>query len=227
MREIIILDLQKSSSAFVPVIYLRARRGDSRSLSRTFQILDDGEPVNLTDCTVSFMAENAGGSPIMEEVESADQSGIFTYRFPDAVAAVRGSVTMAYFRVKGEDYVASTNSLSIEVLDNVDLTNEVTGAYVPMLDRIIEASTEMAANAEAITSQATQAINACTEITEDATEAEQARVAAEALRVQAEAQRVSNYNAKMAEWELAVLGLTNGITVNEKGQLCTSVIRQA
>lgn len=227
MREIIILDLQKSSSAFVPVIYLRARRGDSRSLSRTFQILDDGEPVNLTDCTVSFMAENAGGSPIMEEVESADQSGIFTYRFPDAVAAVRGSVTMAYFRVEGEDYVASTNSLSIEVLDNVDLTNEVTGAYVPMLDRIIEASTEMAANAEAITSQATQAINACTEITEDATEAEQARVAAEALRVQAEAQRVSNYNAKMAEWELAVLGLTNGITVNEKGQLCTSVIRQA
>lgn len=227
MREIIILDLQKSSSAFVPVIYLRARRGDSRSLSRTFQILDDGEPVNLTDCTVSFMAENAGGSPIMEEVESADQSGIFTYRFPDAVAAVRGSVTMAYFRVGGEDYVASTNSLSIEVLDNVDLTNEVTGAYVPMLDRIIEASTEMAANAEAITSQATQAINACTEITEDATEAEQARVAAEALRVQAEAQRVSNYNAKMAEWELAVLGLTNGITVNEKGQLCTSVIRQA
>lgn len=227
MREIIILDLQKSSSAFVPVIYLRARRGDSRSLSRTFQILDDGEPVNLTDCTVSFMAENAGGSPIMEEVESADQSGIFTYRFPDAVAAVRGSVTMAYFRVEGEDYVASTNSLSIEVLDNVDLTNEVTGAYVPMLDRIIEASTEMAANAEAITSQATQAINACTEITENATEAEQARVAAEALRVQAEAQRVSNYNAKMAEWELAVLGLTNGITVNEKGQLCTSVIRQA
>lgn len=227
MREIIILDLQKSSSAFVPVIYLRARRGDSRSLSRTFQILDDGEPVNLTDCTVSFMAENAGGSPIMEEVESADQSGIFTYRFPDAVAAVRGSVTMAYFRVEGEDYVASTNSLSIEVLDNVDLTNEVTGAYVPMLDRIIEASTEMAANAEAITSQATQAINACTEITEGATEAEQARVAAEALRVQAEAQRVSNYNAKMAEWELAVLGLTNGITVNEKGQLCTSVIRQA
>ena len=227
MREIIILDLQKSSSAFVPVIYLRARRGDSRSLSRTFQILDDGEPVNLTDCTVSFMAENAGGSPIMEEVESADQSGIFTYRFPDAVAAVHGSVTMAYFRVEGEDYVASTNSLSIEVLDNVDLTNEVTGAYVPMLDRIIEASTEMAANADAITSQATQAINACTEITEDATEAEQARVAAEALRVQAEAQRVSNYNAKMAEWELAVLGLTNGITVNEKGQLCTSVIRQA
>lgn len=227
MREIIILDLQKSSSAFVPVIYLRARRGDSRSLSRTFQILDDGEPVNLTDCTVSFMAENAGGSPIMEEVESADQSGIFTYRFPDAVAAVRGSVTMAYFRVESEDYVASTNSLSIEVLDNVDLTNEVTGAYVPMLDRIIEASTEMAANAEALTSQANQAINACTEITEDATEAEQARVAAEALRVQAEAQRVSNYNAKMAEWELAVLGLTNGITVNEKGQLCTSVIRQA
>lgn len=227
MREIIILDLQKSSSAFVPVIYLRARRGDSRSLSRTFQILDDGEPINLTDCTVSFMAENAGGNPIMEEVESADQSGIFTYRFPDAVAAVRGSVTMAYFRVEGEDYVASTNSLSIEVLDNVDLTNEVTGAYVPMLDRIIEASTEMAANAEAITSQATQAINSCTEITEDATEAEQARVAAEALRVQAEAQRVSNYNAKMAEWELAVLGLTNGITVNEKGQLCTSVIRQA
>lgn len=227
MREIIILDLQKSSSAFVPVIYLRARRGDSRSLSRTFQILDDGEPVNLTDCTVSFMAENAGGSPIMEEVESADRSGIFTYRFPDAVAAVRGSMTMAYFRVEGEDYVASTNSLSIEVLDNVDLTNEVTGAYVPMLDRIIEASTEMVANADAITSQATQAINACTEITEDATEAEQARVAAEALRVQAEAQRVSNYNAKMAEWELAVLGLTNGITVNEKGQLCTSVIRQA
>lgn len=226
MREILTLDLQKSPNDFTPVVCLRARRGDSRSLSRTFQILDGGEPVDLTDCTVTFMATNAGGFQIIEEVEAAEQSGILTYTFPEAVAAVRGSITMAYFRVQAETWTGSTNSLRIEVLDNVDLTSEVTGAYVPMLDRIVEAATEMAANADEITRQATSAINACAEITETATNQEAERVAAEALRVQAEADRVLNYNAKMEEWQRAVLGLTNGITVNGKGQLCTAVIKK-
>lgn len=223
MREIITLDLQKSATQFMPVVCLRARRGDSRSLSRTFQVLDGGEPVNLADCTVSFMAENAGGFPVMEEVAQKDQSGQITYRFPDAVAAVRGSITMAYFRVTGEGFAASTNSLRIEVLDNVDLTSDVTGAYVPMLDRIIEQSQEMAANADEITRQATSAINACTAITGTATAQEQARVEEEARRVQAEAERAGNYTQKMAEWERAVQALTNGIAVNDKGQLCVAV----
>ena len=223
MRDIITLDLQKSSTQFMPIVSLRARRGDSRSLSRTFQLLDGGEPLDLTDCTLSFMAENAGGHPVMEEVTEKDQSGQFTYTFPEAVAAVRGSITMAYFRVVGDSFTGSTNSLRIEVLDNVDLTNEVTGAYVPMLDRIIEQSTEMAANADEITRQATASINACTAITETATEQEQARVEEEAKRVTAEAERASNYSQKMAEWEKAVLGLTNGLTVNDKGQLCVAV----
>lgn len=223
MREILTLDLQKSSIQFMPVIALRARRGDSRSLQRTFQIMDDGVALDLTDCTVSFMAENAGGFPIMEEVVDKGQGGQFTYRFPDAVAAVRGSVTMAYFRIVGRDFTGSTNSLRIEVLDNVDLTDAVTGAYVPMLDRIIEQSTEMATNADEITRQATAAINACTSITETATAQEQARVAKEAERVTAEATRASNYSQKMAEWERNVLALTNGLCVNSKGQLCVAV----
>lgn len=223
MREILTLDLQKSSTQFMPVIALRARRGDSRSLQRTFQIMDDGVALDLTDCTVSFMAENAGGFPIMEEVVDKGQGGQFTYRFPDAVVAVRGSVTMAYFRIVGRDFTGSTNSLCIEVLDNVDLTDAVTGAYVPMLDRIIEQSTEMAANADEITRQATAAINACTSITETATTQEQARVAEEAERVTAEAKRASNYSRKMAEWERDVLALTNGLCVNSKGQLCVAV----
>lgn len=223
MREILTLDLQKSSTQFMPVIALRARRGDSRSLKRTFQIMDDGVALDLTDCTVSFMAENAGGFPIMEEVVDKGQGGQFTYRFPDAVAAVRGSVTMAYFRIVGRDFTGSTNSLCIEVLDNVDLTDAVTGAYVPILDRIIEQSTEMAANADEITRQATAAINACTSITETATAQEQARVAKEAERVTAEADRASNYSQKMAEWERNVLALTNGLCVNKKGQLCVAV----
>ena len=227
MREIITLDLQKSSTQFAPVVSLRARRGDSRSLSRTFQLLDDGEPLDLTSCTVSFMAENAGGHPIMEEVTEKDQSGQFTYTFPAAVAAVRGSITMAYFRVSGTSFTGSTNSLRIEVLDNVDLTDEVTGAYVPLLDRIIEQSTEMAANADEITRQATAAINSCSAITTAATEAERARAQAEAERVAAEAERASNYTQKMAEWQKAVLGLTNGITVNDKGQLCVAVKKGA
>lgn len=223
MREILTLDMQKSSTQFMPVIALRARRGDSRSLQRTFQIMDDGVALDLTDCTVSFMAANAGGLPIMEEVVDKGQGGQFTYRFPDAVAAVRGSVTMAYFRIVGRDFTGSTNSLRIEVLDNVDLTDAVTGAYVPMLDRIIEQSTEMAANADEITRQATAAINACTAITETATAQEQARVAKEAERVTAEAERASNYSQKMAEWERNVLALTNGLCVNSKGQLCVAV----
>ena len=43
----------------------------------------------------------------------------------------------------------------------------------------------------------------------------------------AEAERASNYSQKMAEWEKAVLGLTNGITVNDKGQLCVAVKKEA
>jgi hypothetical protein len=227
VRDIITLNLQKSSKQFMTTICLRARRGDKRSLRRTFQFMDGGEPVNLTDKSVAFMATNAGGYPIMEEVASGDQSGIVTYEFPDAIASVRGSITMAYFRVSCDEYIASTNSMSIEVLDNVDLTNEVTGAYVPMLDRIIEQATEMATNADEITRQASAAINSCSSITETATLQETARVAAEAKRVEAEAARVSAFTTSMEQWTHDVNGLTNGITVNEKGQLCVSVLEGA
>ena len=62
MREIITLNLQKSESAYSPTKRLRVRRGDDRSLRRTFQILDADEPVDLSTKSVSFMCENAGGA---------------------------------------------------------------------------------------------------------------------------------------------------------------------
>lgn len=58
-------------------------------------------------------------------------------------------------------------------------------------------------------------------------EADYAGTWKEARRVATEAQRASNYSQKMAEWERAVLGLTNGICVNDKGQLCVAVRKKA
>ncbi len=217
MRDIITLDLQKSNTKFITEIYLKGRRGDSRSLSRTFQILDGGEPINLTDCTVTFMAENAGGHKIVEEVTDKDQAGQITYTFPAAVVAVRGSVTIAYFKVSGtnadgEDFIASTNSLHIEVLDNVDLTNDITGDYVPMLDKLIEQSEEMAANADELVKKTTAALNDLNVVASQATaeaeaarvEAETGRVNAENARVEAEAARVSAETAREAAFDEAI-----------------------
>lgn len=172
MREVIVLDLQKSASEFSYPRRLRARRGDSRSLSRTFQITEGGSPLDLRGLSVTFMAENAGGGVVMEAVQADDATGQFTYRFPDAVVAVEGTVDMAYFRVeKSGEYIGSTNQLFIEVLGDVSLTNDVTGDYVPMLDQIMEAAEELANNAGSIMDEATSAINACASATGDANQA--------------------------------------------------------
>lgn len=172
MREVIVLDLQKSGSEFSYPRRLRARRGDSRSLSRTFQITDNGEPLDLTGLSVTFMAENAGGGVIMEPVQADDATGQFTYRFPDAVVAVVGRVEMAYFRVESAgEYIGSTNQIFIEVLGDVSLTDDVTGDYVPLLDQIMEAAEELATNSGSIMDEATSAINACSEATDAAASA--------------------------------------------------------
>lgn len=162
MREIVVLDLQKSASEFSYAVKLRGRRGDSRSLKRTFQITDGGTPVDLSDKTVTFMAHNAGKDTIMEPVQVQDMSGQFSYSLPDAVVAVSGDVTMAYFRVEKEgEWIGSTNQIFIEVLDDVSLTNDVTGDYVPLLDQIMEASEELAMNAGSLVAEASSAINDC------------------------------------------------------------------
>lgn len=173
MREIIVLDLQKSADEFTYTVRLRGRRGDARSLQRTFQITDGGEPLDLSSRSVTFMAYTAGGDPIMETVETQDTSGQFTYAFPTAIVSVEGESSMAYFRVEDSDegWVGSTNNMSIEVLGDVALTDDVTGAYVPMLDQILEASEELAMNASSIMSEATEAINACNAAAVDATDA--------------------------------------------------------
>lgn len=185
MREIIVLDLQKSAGEFSYEVYLRGRRGDKRSLARTFQITDDGDPLDLTGLTVTFMAYTPNGEAVMDTVETEGSSGQFTYSFPAPVLAVSGDITLAYFRVEDSEngWIGSTNSMRIEILGDVALTDDVTGAYVPLLDQIIEAADELAANSNSVISEASAAIGDCNSATAAADAAAQAAIAASSTNI--------------------------------------------
>ena len=198
--EIIKLDLQKDYPGFERPRVMRVRRGDARSMRRTYQICDYGEPVDLTGASVTFMAR-VGDRVTMVEVEGAGASGMLEFTLPGSLAVVEGTVSMAYFRVAyarddGTEVVASTNQLTVVVLGNVDLTDDVTGDYVPMLDRLIEAAENAEANYGVLADEALAAIadarRAAAEADEreaERMEAENGREAAEQAREEAEAMR--------------------------------------
>lgn len=188
------------------------RQGELESTTLSIAIYEDGDAFDLADHEAQFMAALPNGKVI---IDPCTKTGVnmLTYTLPAAITAQMGTITLAYVAIsKDNEWIASTDCLTIQVKPGVDIeadvAEDVLGHFAGLkkqLDQLIEQANkqtedQQSAWEEQMGDQA-DAFDAA-EALRDKEEAkrvaaESARSTAEAARVKAEAGRVSAENARV------------------------------
>jgi len=131
----IVLNIDTTKSEFQnPMVQLRQGDGNYQSLSVT--VTSNGEPLDLTGWTVTFMGTTAGGFKIVDSAVTVTNAlqGEFTYTPTKAWGQDQGEFKNAYFKFTKAEETASGASFRVNVLEEVDLTAEEAGDYISIVD---------------------------------------------------------------------------------------------
>lgn len=135
----IVLNIDTTKSEFQnPMVQLRQGDGNYQSLDVT--VTSNGEPLDLTGWTITFMGTTAGGFKIVDTaVSNVDNlNGKFTYTPTKAWGQNQGEFKNAYFSFVKSDKTASSAAFRVNVLDAVDITAEEAGDYISIVDQTID-----------------------------------------------------------------------------------------
>lgn len=135
----IVLNIDTTKSEFQnPMVQLRQGDGNYQSLDVT--VTSNGEPLDLTGWTVTFMGTTAGGFKIVDSAVTVTNAlqGEFTYTPTKSWGQDQGEFKNAYFKFTKADETASGASFRVNVLDAVDLTAEEAGDYISVVDVMID-----------------------------------------------------------------------------------------
>ena len=149
MDRSVVLDICKHPDPPVPVLVLR--QGDGGSVTLRISVMEDGEPFDLADCEARFMARLKNGKVVIDLCRKEGGNAL-SYTLPSALTAQAGAVELAYVAVyRGEEWVASTDRMRIQILEGVDITAEeaesLLGEFLALkaeLDGIVEEAEERA-----------------------------------------------------------------------------------
>ena len=135
----LILNVDTTKSEFQnPMVELRQGDGNYQSLHVT--VTNNGDPVDLTDWTITFMGTTAGAHKIVDANAVVDNAlqGTFNYTPTKAWGQDIGEFNKAYFKFVKSDETASGANFRVNVLEAVDLTDEEAGDYISVVDSLIE-----------------------------------------------------------------------------------------
>lgn len=135
----LILNVDTTKSEFQnPMVELRQGDGNYQSLHVT--VTNNGDPVDLTDWTITFMGTTAGAHKIVDANAVVDNAlqGTFNYTPTKAWGQDIGEFNKAYFKFVKSDETASGANFRVNVLEAVDLTDEEAGDYISVVDALIE-----------------------------------------------------------------------------------------
>jgi len=121
-----------------PMVELRQGDGNYQSLHVT--ITSNGEPLDLTGWTITFMGTTNGLHKVVDSssvVENAVQ-GTFNYTPTKAWGQDMGEYKKAYFKFTNGDQSASSANFRVTVFEAVDLTEEEAGNYISVVDQLID-----------------------------------------------------------------------------------------
>lgn len=121
-----------------PMVELRQGDGNYQSLHVT--VTSNGEPLDLTGWTITFMGTTNGLHKIVDSssvVENAVQ-GTFNYTPTKAWGQDMGEYKKAYFKFTNGGQSASSANFRVTVFEAVDLTEEEAGDYISVVDQLIE-----------------------------------------------------------------------------------------
>lgn len=132
-------DIDKHS-LIKPVVIIRSGDHDIDTIKITLS--NQGDPVDLTKATVTFMGTTPAGNKIIDDahVKIVDATtGIFEYTFPSAAGASVGEYQDAYFSIILGNGQTSTMNFRIQVLSGVDISAPAASEYITHYDTMVTA----------------------------------------------------------------------------------------
>lgn len=217
MDQELTFDTKKPENAFREQRIDPLRRGERGNRELTVSIASKGIPYDLTGCTVRFIGTTGTGQLVgPTEIEVANApAGMVRHVLPAEMSTDAGLAHWYYEIYRGEDYLDTTESCSVKVLQNADIGGQQATLYIPIFEQAkadeqarVAAETKRAdsesarataetARAEAEKSRAAAETNRSTSETSRA-DAEKSRAAAETKRSTAETARVESEKSRTA-----------------------------
>lgn len=181
MAQELTFDTKKPENAFREQRIDPLRRGERGNRELTVSIASKGIPYDLTGCTVRFVGTTGTGQLVgPTEIEVANATaGMVRHVLPAEMSTDAGLAHWYYEIYKGENYLDTTESCSVKVLQNADIGGQQATLYIPILEQA-KADEQARAAAE------TKRVNAET----SRVEAEKLRETTETKRSTAETSRV-------------------------------------
>lgn len=137
MAQELTFDTKKPENAFREQRIDPLRRGERGNRELTVSIAYKGIPYDLTGCTVRFVGTTGTGQlvgPIEIEVANAP-AGMVRHVLPAEMSTDAGLAHWYYEIYKGEDYLDTTESCSVKVLQNADIGCQQATLYIPILEQ--------------------------------------------------------------------------------------------
>lgn len=137
MAQELTFDTKKPENAFREQRIDPLRRGERGNRELTVSIASKGVPYDLTGCTVRFVGTTGGGQlvgPSEIEVTNAT-AGMVRHLLPAEMSTDAGLAHWYYEIYNGEDYLDTTETCSVKVLQNADLGGQQATVYISILEQ--------------------------------------------------------------------------------------------
>lgn len=137
MAQELTFDTKKPENAFREQRIDPLRRGERGNRELTVSIAYKGIPYDLTGCTVRFVGTTGTGQlvgPTEIEVTNAP-AGMVRHVLPAEMSTDAGLAHWYYEIYKGDNYLDTTETCSVKVLQNADIGGQQATVYIPILEQ--------------------------------------------------------------------------------------------
>lgn len=137
MAQELTFDTKKPENAFREQRIDPLRRGERGNRELTVSIASGGIPYDLTGCTVRFVGTTGTGQlvgPTEIEVSNAP-AGMVRHVLPAEMSTDAGLAHWYYEIYKGENYLDTTESCSVKVLQSAEIGGQQATVYIPILEQ--------------------------------------------------------------------------------------------
>lgn len=137
MAQELTFDTKKPENAFKEQRIDPLRRGERGNRELTVSIASKGIPYDLTGCTVRFVGTTGGGQLVgPTEIEVANATaGMVRHLLPAEMSTDAGLAHWYYEIYKGEDYLDTTETCSVKVLQSADIGGQQATVYISILEQ--------------------------------------------------------------------------------------------
>lgn len=137
MAQELTFDTKKPENAFREQRIDPLRRGERGNRELTVSIAYKGIPYDLTGCTVRFVGTTGTGQlvgPTEIEVTNAP-AGMVRHVLPAEMSTDAGLAHWYYEIYKGDNYLDTTETCSVKVLQNADIGGQQATVYISILEQ--------------------------------------------------------------------------------------------